>query len=67
MSSKAVAEFIDKALNDSNFQATLMDDPEAAMKDYDFSPAEQTAVKEGCKDAFEILDLDKRLSKYGFF
>lgn len=67
MSSKAVAEFIDKALNDSKFQATLMDDPQAAMRDYDLSPEEQVAVKEGCKDVFEFLDLDKRLSKYGFF
>lgn len=37
------------------------------MRDYDLSPEEQVAVKEGCKDVFEFLDLDKRLSKYGFF
>lgn len=67
MSNKAVAQFVDEALNDSKFQTTLMDDPEAAMRNYDLRPEEQVAIKEGCKDAFESLDLDERLSKYGFF
>lgn len=67
MSSSAVAEFIERALNDSRFQDTLMADPEAAMNEYDLSLEEQNAVMDGCKDVFESLELDKRLSKYGFF
>ncbi len=67
MSNRGVAEFIDRALDDENFQAVLMADPEAAICEYDLSPEERTAVTEGCKDAFKFLGLDKRLSKYGFF
>ena len=56
MSSSAVAEFIERALNDSRFQDTLMADPEAAMNEYDLSLEEQNAVMDGCKDVFRVVE-----------
>ena len=66
MSLKGVADFIEKALTDSAFQAELRADPDKALSRFDLSKEEKAAIKI-CGGGRLMLQLDDRLSKSAVF
>ena len=64
MTTSAVVELIERALNDEAFQDELRKDPDAAISQYDLTDAEIAAIKSGNSEELSYLGLDNRLTKF---
>lgn len=63
MSKEGVLAFIERALNDVNFQVVLKKDPSVALSQFDLSEEEIAAITTGSSEELQAMGLDPRLTK----
>lgn len=68
MSREALTTIVSRALTDTDYRSQLLKDPDAALKEYELSEAEEKMLRNLNADAFDELtmDLESRQSKSGF-
>ena len=65
MSSKGVAEFIERALTDTSLYVRLNAEPENMLSEYDLTEEEIAAILSGGKEYGKAMHVDERRTKYG--
>ena len=65
MSSKGVAEFIERALTDTSLYARLNAELEKVLSEYDLTEGEIAAILSGGQEYVKSMDVDERRTKYG--
>ena len=68
MSREALTTIVSRAITDSDYRVQLLNNPDAALKDYDLSEQEEKMIRNLNSDTFDAmtLDLEARQSKSGF-
>jgi hypothetical protein len=62
---QAVTQILERALSDITFREQLKTNFDAAIKGYDLTPDEITALKKGDEATLRAMGVDERLSKGG--
>lgn len=66
MSKAGVEALVQKAMADEHFRKQLKENPDAALRGYDLTPEEATAIKTGDSAKLKALGVDERISKVAF-
>lgn len=61
----AVEEIIRKAVDDAEFRASLLSNPEEALAGYELTSKERDILSTLDSDFFEAEGLDERISRWG--
>jgi len=64
MSKASVVAVITKASQDAGFRKQLKENPDVALRGYDLTPEEITAIKQHDAKKLAAMGVDERLSKW---
>lgn len=64
MSKQAMHAILDRACKDMRFCMRMVDDPDAAMAEYDVTPEERAALKSCQRAALVAVGLDERMTAW---
>jgi hypothetical protein len=66
MSKAAVESVLQKAMSDERFRTSLKQDPDSALKGYDLTVDERSAITSGSAAQLKAMGVDERITKSAF-